>query len=130
MLIAARESMAIRPLFMDQAPGGMSDDDFKTYQRMARRSVEQAEQRLLKKTMAKVKRARERWYKTEKSSVRSEVESAINSQRAYRLIEMLANKFVYTDRVPRSVSVHVDGIMEALVKIYDAHHVAEELTGE
>ena len=31
--------------------------------------------------------------------------------------------------VPRSVSVHVDGIMEALVKIYDAHRVAKELTG-
>jgi hypothetical protein len=27
-------------------------------------------------------------------------------------------------------SAHVDGIMKALVKIYDAHRVAEELTGE
>ena len=29
-----------------------------------------------------------------------------------------------------SVSVHVDGIMKALVKIYDAHRVANELTGK
>ncbi len=88
----ARESMAMKPLFMDGAPDGMADNDFKTYQRMARRSVEQAEQRLLKKTMAKVKREREKWYKTERLAVRQEVESTVNSQREHRLVEMLANK--------------------------------------
>ncbi len=45
-------------------------------------------------------------------------------------IESLHNDFVFKDDVPRSVSVHVDGIMEALVKIYDAHRVAKELTGK
>ncbi len=35
-----------------------------------------------------------------------------------------------SDDVPRAVSAHVDGIMEALVKIYDAHRVADELTGK
>ncbi len=45
-------------------------------------------------------------------------------------IESLHNDFVFKDDVPRAVSVHVDGIMEALVKIYDAHRVAKELTGK
>jgi hypothetical protein len=45
-------------------------------------------------------------------------------------IESLHNDFVFRDDVPRAVSVHVDGIMEALVKIYDAHRVAKELTGK
>jgi hypothetical protein len=45
-------------------------------------------------------------------------------------IEMLPNRYVYTDAIPRSVAVHVEGIMEALRKIYDAEHVAEELLGE
>jgi hypothetical protein len=45
-------------------------------------------------------------------------------------IESLHNDFVFRDDVPRAVSAHVDGIMEALVKIYDAHRVAKELTGK
>ncbi len=45
-------------------------------------------------------------------------------------IESLHADYVFRDDVPRAVSAHVDGIMEALVKIYDAHHVAEELTGK
>ena len=45
-------------------------------------------------------------------------------------IESLHNDFVFKDDVPRAVSAHVDGIMEALVKIYDAHRIAKELTGK
>jgi hypothetical protein len=43
-------------------------------------------------------------------------------------IEMLPNKFLYTDAVARAVSVHVQGIMEALTKVYEATRVVEELT--
>ncbi len=45
-------------------------------------------------------------------------------------IESLHNDFVFNDDVPRAVSAHVDGIMEALVKIYNARHIAKELTGK
>ncbi|MEE2887101.1 MAG: S46 family peptidase, partial [Planctomycetota bacterium] len=43
-------------------------------------------------------------------------------------IEMLGNRFVYTDEVPRSVSVHSDAIIEAMDKIYDAHRIVKEIT--
>jgi hypothetical protein len=45
-------------------------------------------------------------------------------------IESLHNDFVFKGEVPPAVSVHVDGIMEALVKIDGAHPVAKELTGK
>lgn len=45
-------------------------------------------------------------------------------------IESLPNNYVFRDDKPRSVSVHTDSIMEALLKIYDAEHVARELRGK
>jgi hypothetical protein len=45
-------------------------------------------------------------------------------------IESLPNSYVFKDDIPRSVSVHVDGIMESLLKIYDAKRVADELVGK
>ena len=44
--------------------------------------------------------------------------------------ESFQNDFVFEDGVPCCVSIHVDAIMEALVKIYDAHRVAKELAGK
>ena len=91
-IAAARDEQAMRPLFSDAKVAGMSDAEFRPYQRMAQRAAEEASAKLLKKTMDRVRREREAWYKEEKEAVREEVEASVNARREYRLIEALSNR--------------------------------------
>jgi len=45
-------------------------------------------------------------------------------------IEGIANRFLFTTDVPRTVSVHSAGIVEALRKMYDGSRIADELQGK
>ena len=42
----------------------------------------------------------------------------------------LSNDFLFQEEQSHTISVHVDGIMEVLLKIYDADRVAKELNGK
>jgi hypothetical protein len=45
-------------------------------------------------------------------------------------IEGIGNRFLFTTDVPRTVSVHSAGIVEALRKMYDGARIADELQGK
>lgn len=44
-------------------------------------------------------------------------------------IEGIANRFLFTTDMPRTVSVHSAGMVEALRKMYDGARIADELQG-
>jgi len=45
-------------------------------------------------------------------------------------IQSLPTRFIYEEKISRSVMVHADGIIEALIKVYDAKPLADELLGK
>lgn len=91
----ARAEVAADPLFREKPPG-MTDTDWSTYQRMARRSAEDAEARLQEKTLEKVRREKEAWWKAERKALRAEVEARMNTEPRFRLVEGMANGRVLT----------------------------------
>lgn len=122
-IAAMRDDLAMRPLFTDAAPAGMSDADFATYQRMAQRSADQAEQALMKRTMEKVRRETFKWFKEEKASVRAEVEGRVNRMPVYRLTEMLANQRWIGDETRDVPNMQID--RDALIEMFGQGVIAE-----
>lgn len=120
---AARDEQAMKPLFTDEVAAGMSPAAFKTYQRMARRATEQAEQSLMEKTMAVEQRKVDAWWKAEYKQVLDETTKAINSQRPYRLTEMLANQVWLSDTKRDVPDIQMD--RKALVDTFGAGVLAE-----
>lgn len=123
-IAAAREDLAASPLFREK-PAGMSDADWSTYQRMARRSKDQADARLRERMLEKVRREKEAWWKAERKQLRAEVEAHTNALPQYRLIEAMANGRVLVgpDEVVDAADVRIS--RKDLVEQFGAGVLAE-----
>lgn len=86
-----RAAQELSPLFSEAKAAGMDASAFTTYQKIARRSVEEANQTLLKKNLEAIRRKTQNWWKTERQAVVDQVTSTINSRPEFRLIEAMAN---------------------------------------
>lgn len=105
---AARAEASADPLFREK-PAGMSDADWATYQRMARRSAQDAEDRLREKVMEKVRREKQAWWKAERKALRAEVEARMNTEPRFRLVEAMANGRILTPEGERAApDVRID----------------------
>lgn len=87
----ARAAQELSPLFSDAKAAGMDASAFTTYQKIARRSVEEANRDLLEKNLEAVRRKTETWWRTERKSILEQVTSAVNSRPEFRLVEAMAN---------------------------------------
>lgn len=123
-IAAARDDLAASPLFREK-PAGMSDADWATYQRMARRSKDEADAKMRERMLEKVRREKEAWWKAERKQLRAEVEAHTNALPQYRLIEAMANGRVLVgqDEVVDAADVRIS--RKDLVEQFGAGVLAE-----
>lgn len=86
----ARRVDTVQPLF-DQAPPGMSQQDWETYLNLAQREKDQAETNLLKKTMERIRKERTKQMKEARASITKEVTAEFSKRKNFRLVSVLGN---------------------------------------
>ncbi len=85
----ARERQRLGALFHSAEDAGMSDRQFTKYQEVARAAKERANQALLAKTMAEVRRRRTEQWKTEEAGVREEAAREVNRRPDFQALHYL-----------------------------------------
>jgi len=70
---------------------GLSPEQFGGLMKLRAQAEDEAKARLLRETMAPVKRARERWFKEERAKVRDEMAAQVNALPYFRALEWMGN---------------------------------------
>lgn len=80
------------PVFATAEQMGLTADEYANLMKLRSQSEEAAKARLLRETMAPIKREKEKWFREERVSVRSEAEAQVNAYPYFRAIEWMGNK--------------------------------------
>lgn len=123
----ARQTLDVGPMFADRGPAGLSQQDWETYQKVAQRETDEASAKLLKRTMDKIRRETQAWFKEAKEQTQKDVLRDFSARRNFRLVSALSNKRwpdpANTSPVPDMqidraalVEIYGDGILEELGK--------------
>jgi hypothetical protein len=111
------------PVFTTAEQMGLTQAEYDAFLKLRAQSEDEAKARLLRETMAPVKRAQEKWFKDERAKVREEVEAEINRLPYFRAIEWMGNRRWFGEDKPEdmadmrlSKSVLVDRYGEGVLK--------------
>ncbi|QND53457.1 hypothetical protein HB779_17350 [Phyllobacterium sp. 628] len=80
------------PLFATAEEMGLTPDQYDAFIKLRTQAEDEAKARLLRETMAPIKRERDKAFREEKAIVRDEVETEINTYRYYRAMEWMGNR--------------------------------------
>lgn len=89
---AVQETGDTGPVFATAEQMGLTADQYAAFLKLRSQAQDEAKARLLRETMAPIKRQKEKWFKEERATVREEVEREVNAFRYYRAIEWMGNR--------------------------------------
>lgn len=91
------------PVFATAEEMGLSPEDYAAFMKLRSQAEDEAKARLLRETMAPIKRAQEKWFKEERAKVREEVEREVNAFPYFRAIEWMGNRRWFGDSQPEDM---------------------------
>ncbi len=89
---AVQETGDAGPVFATAESMGLTDAQYAAFLKLRDQAQEEAKARLLRETMAPIKRQQEKWFREERKAVRAEVERDVNSYPVFRALEWMGNR--------------------------------------
>lgn len=89
---ATAETGDAGPVFATAESMGLTDEQYAGFLKLRDQAQEDAKARLLRETMAPIKRQQEKWFKEERKAARAEVEREVNAFPMYRALEWMGNR--------------------------------------
>lgn len=101
---ATAETGEAGPVFATAESMGLTDEQYAAFLKLRDQAQDEAKARLLRETMAPIKRQQEKWFKDERKAVRAEVEREVNALPVFRALEWMGNRRWLGDLPPDTMS--------------------------
>ncbi|MDK2769923.1 MAG: hypothetical protein KYX69_19670 [Sphingomonas sp.] len=89
---AREEAGGSQNVFATAEQMGLTPEEFDRFLKLRSQAEDDAKAKLLRETMAPIRRERQKWFKDEKAAVREEVEREVNAYPMFRAIEWMGNR--------------------------------------
>lgn len=116
-IASAQTKQGLNPVFTDAKSAGMTEAEFAAYTARANAVVEEAEQRLLQKTMDTIRKQRTKEWKADEKAVREEVTQEVMSESGQQALALLTKGEFPVGTTPE-VMKGVKLAKESVVELY------------